>query len=156
MYERILVPLDGGPVAEAGLEEAIRLAQRCNAALRLLHVVDPNDFANGFETPRVYQEEVVPHMQSAGRQLLEHARQRAAARGVVCDACVVEATRTAAADAVLRQAAAWPADLIVLGTHGRRGLHRLILGSDAEAVARSAKIPVLLVRSQHEEPRSAP
>ena len=50
-------------------------------------------------------------------------------------------------DVIVEQAARWPADLIVIGTHGRRGVNRMLLGSDAEQVARIAPVPVLLVRS---------
>jgi nucleotide-binding universal stress UspA family protein len=150
MFERILVPLDGGPVSTAGLDAAIRLAQCCNATLRLLHVLDAADHVAGYMTPKAYYEDVVPRVQAGGRQILEQARQRAAACGVACDTQVIETSTAAAADLVLEHAAAWPADLIVLGTHGRRGLDRLLLGSSAEQVARSARVPVLLVRVPRE------
>ena len=55
-------------------------------------------------------------------------------------------------DLVIKEAGAWPADLIVLGTHGRRGLGRLFMGSDAEAIVRSAPVPVLLLRAKAPPP----
>jgi nucleotide-binding universal stress UspA family protein len=63
--------------------------------------------------------------------------------------CVLsESIGRQAAHQIIKQAEQWPADLIVMGTHGRRGLHRLLMGSDAEQVLRAASVPVLLVRSQ--------
>ena len=50
-------------------------------------------------------------------------------------------------DLVVAEAGSWPADMIVLGTHGRRGVGRMLMGSDAEAIVRSAPIPVLLIRA---------
>jgi hypothetical protein len=57
-------------------------------------------------------------------------------------------------DVIVEQAAAWPADVIVIGTHGRRGVNRMLLGSDAEQVARTAPVPVLLVRSAEDSART--
>ena len=151
MYDRILVPIDGGPVAVAGLDEAIRVARCCNATLRLLHVLDTTDHANGFETPAVYRDQVVPRAQAGAHRILEQARQRAVACGLSCETRLVETLAASASDVVVEQAASWPADLIVLGTHGRHGVDRLLLGSHAEQVVRGASVPVLLVRSQSDE-----
>jgi nucleotide-binding universal stress UspA family protein len=70
------------------------------------------------------------------------------------DSKIVECFGRRASDVILEEAAAWPADLIVVGTHGRRGIGRALLGSDAEQIARSATVPVLLVRSSEATKRA--
>jgi nucleotide-binding universal stress UspA family protein len=60
---------------------------------------------------------------------------------------LLESAAGPAADAIVRQARKWKADVIVLGTHGRRGVRRMLMGSDAEQVVRSSPVPVMLVRS---------
>jgi nucleotide-binding universal stress UspA family protein len=67
---------------------------------------------------------------------------------VEVDTVLHEPVTKRVADEVLREAKRWEADLIVMGTHGRRGVQRLVLGSDAEQVVRQAEIPVLLVPSR--------
>jgi len=66
---------------------------------------------------------------------------------VAVDALTIECFAKRPCDVIVEQATQWPADLIVIGTHGRRGVNRMLLGSDAEQVARMAPVPVLLVRS---------
>ena len=78
--------------------------------------------------------------------VLSNAEGRVRERGLSAEAVLQECWGRRASDVIIEQAEQWPADLIVMGTHGRRGLHRLALGSDAEKVARGAPVPVLLVR----------
>ena len=89
-------------------------------------------------------------LHEAGQELLNQARAQAIDQGIAADVVLDEAPGRRLADAVLEQVRSWPADLIVLGTHGRRGVSRLLLGSDAEQVLRVAPVPVLLVRSADE------
>ena len=100
----------------------------------------------GFERPDVYTDEIHPALVRAGENLLGHARTVAAAEGVEIESCLVDARGAPVAQLILEQACAWDANLLVLGTHGRRGLERLLLGSDAEQVLRSSPVPVLLLR----------
>ena len=147
MYQRILVPFDGSPTSTRGLEEAIALAKLTGARLRMLHLVDDLVYATGFETGAVYLSDVLPVMRQAGRTILANGRDRAARAGVEVDTELVEGMGPRLAEVVAEQASAWKADLIVIGTHGRRGVGRVLLGSDAEQVLRSAPVPVLLVRA---------
>ena len=71
-----------------------------------------------------------------------------AAAGVAVDTALDECFARKTADVILDAAKDWSADLIVIGTHGRRGPSRLFMGSDAELVVRAANVPVLLVRSE--------
>ncbi len=151
MYQRILVPIDGSATATHGLDEAIKLARLTGASLRLIHLVDELSFATGFETCAVYTGEVIPLMKEMGERVLKQGRARAEAGGVRVDTLLIETVAARVAEIVVEQARAWAADLIVIGTHGRHGLGRLLLGSDAEQILRLAPVPVLLVRAPEAE-----
>lgn len=146
MYARILVPVDGSPTASRGLAEAMQLAKVVGARLRLLHVVNELVLAPmygaGIETGKV-----IDSMRSYGQSVLQEAEKKAREQGLQCDAVMIESVGGLAGDIIVQQAAEWQAELIALGTHGRRGLRRVVLGSDAEHVVRNAAVPVLLVRS---------
>jgi len=145
MYERILVPVDGSPTSNRGLDEAIRLAKLTGARLRLVHGIDQLSFSTGFE---IYTGDVAGLLRESGEKILGEARARAAAAGVPVESFLSESFGQRVSDLVLEQAGAFHADLIVLGTHGRRGVGRLLLGSDAEQIVRVAAVPVLLVRDR--------
>ena len=147
MYQRILVPIDGSTTSNKGLDEAIKLARLTGARLRLLHVVDTLSFASGFEPYTVYAGDVIPRMKEAGQRILDEGQRQVTEQGVEVDALLFDSLANRVSDTVIEQAAAWNADLIVIGTHGRRGVGRLLLGSDAEQIARMAPVPVLLVRA---------
>lgn len=141
-YHQILVPFDGSPTSEKALDEAIRLARLTGARLRLLHVVDELSDVNGFETAMNYTNEIVPLMQAAGEKLLALGRQKA----VETDSVLIVGGPGRICEHVAEQARSAKADLIVVGSHGRRGIGRVLMGSDAEQIVRTAPVPVLVVR----------
>jgi nucleotide-binding universal stress UspA family protein len=143
MYQRILVPVDGSATSTRGLDESIQLAKLTGARLRLLHVVDGLTFATGME---FYTGDVFGMLAEAGAQILAEAKARVEAAGVAVDTVLSETVGGRVCDIVIDQAREWDAQLIVIGTHGRRGVGRLLIGSDAEQIVRSAPVPVLLVR----------
>lgn len=145
MYERILVPVDGSPTANQGLAEAIKLAKLTGASLRIVHVVDELTFATGYETATG---DLIGLLREAGAQILSAAKAVAEAAGVEAETALPEVFGSRLCDIVGEQATLWGADLIVIGTHGRRGLGRLLIGSDAEQIVRTAPVPVLLVRGR--------
>jgi len=147
VYQRILVPIDGSATAERGLTEAIAIARSSGGSIRVIHVLDELVFVSGFETGASYANTVLPQLRKSSERIVLAARDRAQAAGVSVDTLCVECFARRTADVIVEQAAAWPADLIVIGTHGRRGVSRLMLGSDAEQVLRLAPVPVLLTRS---------
>lgn len=149
-YQHILVPIDGSATATRGLDEAIAFARLTGASVRLLHVIDELVFVSGFETGTTYAKDVVPRLRQQGEKILAKARAHVAAAGVAVDTILLECFARRTADIVVEQAKAWPADLIVLGTHGRRGIGRVMMGSDAEDIVRSAPVPVLLIRAVEE------
>lgn len=149
MYKRILVAVDGSPTSLRGLNEAIKIAQATGGQLKLVHVVNELVLAAEY-VPAVYYEPVLVSLRDSGIKVLEQVMAVAQRAGVPCEQSLVETLGGRAADEIVNQAKAWPADLIVLGTHGRRGLKRLAMGSDAEMVLRQAPVPVLMVRDQPE------
>ncbi|HEY9108258.1 MAG TPA: universal stress protein [Roseateles sp.] len=148
MYQRILVPTDGSSTAEKGLIEAIAVARLSGGRIRLLHVVDAMSVAIGADGLAGYSADVLPVLRDAGSAILDAAQGRVNAAGVAVDQSLREVLSGRVADQVVEEAEAWKADLIVIGTHGRRGVRRLVLGSDAEQILRAAQVPVLLVRGE--------
>jgi nucleotide-binding universal stress UspA family protein len=149
MYKRILVPVDGSATSLKGLDEAIELAKATGAKLKLVHVV--NELINDYTiAPSVYYERVIDSMRDAGQKALSGADAHAREKGIAAECELVETIGARASNVILDAAKNWHADLIVMGTHGRRGLRRLALGSDAEMVLRSAPVPVLMVRAAEE------
>ena len=156
MYQRILVPIDGSATARHGLIEALRLAKLCGAKLRLVHIVDQLKFVTGFETFSAYNNDLLPLMQAAGEEVLKAGRTLAASAGIDVETLLFTSLAQSVCDVVIEQAVTWHADLIVIGTHGRRGVGRLVLGSDAEQILRRAPVPILLVRSLQNAAGEAP
>ena len=146
MFHRILVPIDGSATSSAGLAEAIRLAKLTGGSLRLVHVLDELAFTGGME---FYGAEVLRRLQDGGQKVLAEGERAAKAAGVPVETKLFESFGDRLADLIEQEVVEWKADLIVIGTHGRRGLRRALLGSDAEQVARHATVPVLLLRPKH-------
>ena len=146
MYRRILVPVDGSDTAKRGLEEASKLAEALESELRIIHIVDDSALALNPETG-VAAAPLVEDFAENGRQILEEARDLATKRGAVAGIVLHENFTGRVADLICDEAKKWGAELIVMGTHGRRGIRHAVLGSDAETVVHAATVPVLLVRS---------
>ena len=145
-YQNILVAVDGSPTSDYAVTEATSLARSTGGRIRLLNVMDPLAHVSGFERPEIYIQEVLPRLKKAGDALLQKTLERVAQQGVAVDTLLIENMSARVAQLVVEHASAWGADLIVLGTHGRRGLQRVLMGSDAEQIARTSPVPVLLVR----------
>lgn len=146
MYKRILVPIDGSQTANRGMAEAIKLAKDQKAALRLLHVVDQAALAR-YPEATLYGADLPKVLEKQGQEILAKAEAAVREHGLKVDT-VFHRKLARVADVIIQQAEKWPADIIVLGTHGRRGVDRLVLGSDAELVVRASPVPVLLIRSK--------
>ncbi len=145
-YKRILVAVDGSPASTKGLREAMRLAKAERARLFILHVVD-EFYAFAIPEATAPAVDLVPLLREGGRRILAKAEALARKQGLKPKTALRETVGGPAAYHILREAKKQRADLIVLGTHGRRGVRRLVLGSDAEQVVRTAAVPVLLVRA---------
>lgn len=142
MYERILIPLDGSPTAEGILPFASQIAGPLDSEVVLLLVVEPAPQSAALAAGIVDADALLIREKEAGRYLQEIA-EGLVAKGVKVRHLV---RKGQAAQTIVETATEVGADLIAMTTHGRSGLGRLLFGSVAETVLRSAQIPVLLMR----------
>jgi len=147
MYQHILAPIDGSDSAVQGLREAIRLAADQKARLRLMYVIDTFPILVGMGSAASLDPSLI-RLRNYGEQLLSAAKRQAGESGVAAETVLREVSEGRIANAVVEEARVSGCDLIVMGTHGRRGLSRMALGSDADLVVRTSTVPVLLVRQQ--------
>jgi nucleotide-binding universal stress UspA family protein len=146
MYKKLLVPVDGSVPSMLGLKEAIKLAKSHGSELQLVHVVNELILTDA-ETPAIYMDKVADSLRAKGKAILDDAARVVRDHALEPQTVLLESIGGRAADLIVEQAKKSNAELIVMGTHGRRGLRRLTLGSDAELVVRSSPVPVLLVRT---------
>lgn len=146
MYRRILVAIDGSPGAAHALEHAVGIAKALSARLRIIHVVDVGILGYGPELS-IDLDALLAARQNAAEKILAAARDSVQAPELEVETRLLDTATPVQhlAAAIAEAASLWPADLLVLGTHGRRGVERWLLGSVAEGVARRSKRPVLLV-----------
>ncbi len=144
MYDEILVPTDGSPASDAAIEHAVDIAAQYGARLHALYVVD----GAAYSTLEAGSEIVVEALQSEG----ETATSRVADAAADADVETVTTVTTGTAYRSIREYVSDNGiDLIVMGTHGRKGLDRYLLGSVTERVVRTADVPVLTVRQSTDE-----
>jgi len=146
MYSTILFPTDGSEESLEALDHALDIANRYEATLHALYVVDTGYPYGDFDSVAIEWGRIVDALQQEGEQTLDEIERRAGRT----DTAVV---RTILEDnvihrAILQYADQNDVDLIVMGTHGRRGIDRWLLGSVTERVMRTADVPVLTVRSE--------
>jgi nucleotide-binding universal stress UspA family protein len=146
MELKIFVPIDSSTTSARGLEEAIRLARLTQGRLRLVHVLDQLPFGLDENLSGEASEEGVARLKATGLGLLEQARSKAIDAGVDVDIVLAEGMASIVHEVLADQAAAWGADVIVLGTNGMRGLRRWVLGSTADKLFHSTAVPILLVK----------
>jgi len=147
IYQRILVPIDGSAASKRALQEAIRLADG-EAQLHLVYVLEevfPLDAEGYAFIDYAALREAVRH---TGERTLAQAAEKVRQSGTTAETALLEASGERIASVIKDEVQHWQADLIVIGTHGRSGLSRLLLGSVAEGVVREASVPVLLVRAE--------
>ncbi|MCC8402503.1 universal stress protein [Paraburkholderia sp. MMS20-SJTN17] len=151
MYQHILVALDGSNFSKRALKEAVDLAALTKGVVYPVYVVDKTPLFSyaGYYDPIT----LIDAMRKDGHSVLEEAEQVCVDAEVPCRAEMIESESLSddVASAVLRHAEQVHADLLVLGTHGRRGVQRLVIGSVAERVLRFSRCPVLLLRDQQAE-----
>jgi nucleotide-binding universal stress UspA family protein len=146
LYSRILVGIDGSPHGEHALAHAVFLARVSSARLRIVHVVDMGWLPLGTELA-MHTAEICRARRAHGEALLAVAADAARKAGVEVEPSLVEtsAPLQQVAAVLVSEAAAWRADLMVLGGRGGGQVERMLLGSVADGVARRASVPVLLV-----------
>lgn len=151
MYRKILLAVDGSLSSDLALIEASTLAKAMDSDVMVVFVADDSDvmFDVGYFDPVELRQAIVRF----GQDALASAARRLSADGVRHATRLIEKPvapgRIAAT--IVSEADAGNADLIVLGTHGRRGIRRMVMGSVAEGVLRLSRKPVLLIRSEIDE-----
>jgi nucleotide-binding universal stress UspA family protein len=145
MYKRILVPVDGSETSNRAVVAALQMARENGGRVRLVHALDELAYLSGYE----YSADLLKAARDEGNNVLDGARSMAQSAGVPADAKLVETAGRRLGELVAEEARSWEADLVVVGTHGRRGMSRILLGSGAEQVLRLAPVPVLAVRTPH-------
>jgi nucleotide-binding universal stress UspA family protein len=148
MYTKILVPVDGSPTSTLGLAEAIKLAKLTGAQLKLIHAVDMMSVSLTPEVSMAATPTVFELLRQGGQAILTRAKAEADKSGISVETVLVETLNGRVCDLVVDEAKQWVAELIVIGTHGRRGVGRMLMGSDAEQILRLSPVPVLLVRAK--------
>lgn len=144
MFHRVLIPVDGSATSTKALVAGLQLARESGGRVRLLHFLDDMPYLTGFEYSAALIQQTRSHAESA----LKDAMAVAESAGVPTDMRLVEGLGQRLGEVVAQEARDFEADLVVVGTHGRRGLGRVLLGSGAEEVLRLAPVPVLAVRSE--------
>lgn len=147
MYQRILVPIDGSTTSGRALQEAIKVAAG-KAQLRLVYVIEEAYPLDAEGLAFIDYAALLEALRKTGERALAQAAEKVRKSGVTAETALLEAKGDRAAKVIDSDALKWQADLIVIGTHGRTGLSRLLLGSVAEGVVRGASVPVLLVRAE--------
>lgn len=145
MFKKILVAIDGSPASANALDTALELAKQARGDVRLVSVADVTPPAT-VEPSYIDFGEYDKAVRAVARDALRKGERRANAAKVKADSVIRETLGRDVSGEIVAEAQRWHADLIVLGTHGRTGLARLLLGSVAEAVSRHAPTAVLLVR----------
>jgi nucleotide-binding universal stress UspA family protein len=144
MFKHILVPVDGSPTAQKAVEKAAGLAKAFGSSVTAIYVIDPYPFT-GLGSDFAYgQAEYLSAAAIEAKEATQAARQTLEQAGVNVKTSVVEAH--AAWRGILEAAATVGADLIVMGSHGRRGLEKMVLGSVAQRVLSHSTLPVFVVR----------
>jgi nucleotide-binding universal stress UspA family protein len=152
MYGRILVAIDESETSDIAFQQAVSLAKDQKAALQIVHAIDLSPVYLTVDTPYPFVE-YEKAMRETGEKLLADRVAKARLAGVEVDTKLITigAYGERIYDVIEEQAKEWRADLIVIGTHGRRGARRMMLGSVAEGLIRVTTKPVLLIRSSKKE-----
>ncbi|OIQ65536.1 putative universal stress protein [mine drainage metagenome] len=144
MFKHILVPVDGSDTSQFAVSKAADLARAFDSTVTVIYVIDPYPFA-GVGTDFAYgQAEYLSAATAEANASVHRAKESFVAAGVSVNTSVVEAHT--AWRGIVQAGESLQIDLIVMGSHGRSGLEKLVLGSVAQAVLSHTKLPVLVVR----------
>lgn len=144
MYKKILMPTDGSAASQKAIEQGLEVAKSVGAEVTFLYVLENMSSSFWISPESVpYGIELMEDLKKVGRDALDKATQLAQGAGVKAETKLIEGKPT---DSILQEAKNH--DLIVMGTHGRSGLDRWMLGSVTDAVLHRSEKPVLVLRSK--------
>ena len=144
MYKRILVPTDGSEITHKAVQTSISMAKQLGAALYTLAVKEPFPYSAISEMQPVPPQEFFDAQERIAAARVKTVADTAAAAGLTCTAHTVEALHPW--EAIIDHAKTQGCDLIVMASHGRRGLNAILLGSETSRVLTHTTLPVLVVR----------
>lgn len=144
MFKQILVPVDGSGTALLAVDKAIGLARAFDSRIMLVHVIDFYPFAGIGADYAFGQNEYMTAATASANQALARAAEAVTAAGLRCEQQVVEGH--AVHEGILQAATSLGADLIIMGSHGRHGIEKLLLGSTTQRLLSHTTLPVLVVR----------
>ena len=152
MYRRILVALDGSETSMRALTASLNLARQGGGRVRMVHVVEELAYLGGFDPYGASSGDLIKVIRENGAKVLANGLAAAQSAGVEADTVLCDNFGERLPEAVADAARQWNADLIVVGTHGRRGIGRVLMGSGAEQIIRLSPVPVLVIRSPETPP----
>jgi nucleotide-binding universal stress UspA family protein len=152
MYRRILVALDGSETSIRALTASLNLARQGGGRVRMVHVVEELAYLGGFDPYGASSGDLIKVIRENGAKVLANGLAAAQSAGVEADTVLYDNFGERLPEAVADAAKQWNADLIVVGTHGRRGIGRVLMGSGAEQIIRLSPVPVLVIRSSETPP----
>lgn len=144
MYQRILVPTDGSEITSKAVDTAVNLAKSLGARLLTISVKEPFPYSAISEMQPTPPQEFYDAQERIATARVKTVADKAMAAGLACEAHTVEALHPW--EAIVDHANAKSCDLIVMASHGRRGVAALLLGSETQRVLIHSKVPVLIVR----------
>ena len=146
MYQTLLIPTDGSELSKKAVESGLSLAALCNASVVVLKVVPryPHDYFEGGLTKQTDIEQQENRWSDAAQMVLNTIKAEGTTKGVNVTTVVVKSDMVA--EAIIATAKKHECDLIVMASHGRRGIKRLLLGSETQHVLTDSHIPVLVLR----------
>lgn len=144
MYKRILVPTDGSEITAKAVDTAVALARLSGASITTLCVKEPFPYSAISEMQPIPPQEFFDAQDRIANKHIEQVKALCASSGVACTAATVEAVHPW--EAVIDYGKEQGADLIVMASHGRRGMAALLLGSETQKVLTHSTVPVLVVR----------
>jgi nucleotide-binding universal stress UspA family protein len=144
MFKRILIPTDGSDITNKAVDAAVKLAQSVNAKLYTISVKEPFPYSAISEMQPTPPQEFFDAQERIAAKRIQAVRDACAAAGVPCEAHTVEALHPW--EAIIEHAQRMECDLLVMASHGRRGVTALLLGSETQKVLTHSTIPVLVVR----------
>ncbi|MEO7886893.1 MAG: universal stress protein [Polaromonas sp.] len=151
MFKRILIPVDGSDTSNHALVAALQMARETSASVRLVHIVNEMAYLGGIDPYGTYSADLTGMMREGGAKVLTDAMAIAQSAGIEASQALLDEPGQRLGASVAEAVKFCGADLVVVGSHGRRGIGRVLLGSGAEQILRLAPVPVLVIRHSDSE-----